>query len=193
MYRVLVVIWSNLHFPIRLDLLWIELLHRFQLDLSQVQIEGPTFSGREMENDWMSFNNFLFRFENCAAGMANDAEKLIFLKCYLSERLLLLINHLCQYKLSAGTLSVKEGIYRCQWYHWQDISTCHWFLPQRGMFLCGSWGFHQQDCFYLGGSGQLNWLRLFWGWFSGGSINGQNSFLEISERVEGLADSIIWN
>ena len=51
----------------------------FSVRLPQVQIEGPTFSGQEMENDRMSFYNFLSRFENCAAGMANDAEKLIFL------------------------------------------------------------------------------------------------------------------
>lgn len=42
----------------------------------------------------MSFRNLLSRFENCLAGLANDAERLKFLKCLLCDRPLLLINHL---------------------------------------------------------------------------------------------------
>ncbi|CAE1251573.1 adk [Acanthosepion pharaonis] len=60
----------------------------------QIQITGPTFSGLEMADDHMSFRNFLTRFENCVVGMANDSERLNFLKCSLSDRALRLINHL---------------------------------------------------------------------------------------------------
>ena len=60
----------------------------------QIQITGPTFGGSEMATDHMSFQNFLSRFENCVVGMANDAERLNFLKCSLTDRALRLINHL---------------------------------------------------------------------------------------------------
>ena len=57
----------------------------------QIQIPGPTFGGSEMATDHM---NFLSRFENWVVGMANDAERLNFLKCSLTDRALRLINHL---------------------------------------------------------------------------------------------------
>lgn len=60
----------------------------------QVQNTGPTFSVLEMDYNRMSFRNFLPCFENCLAGMDNNAKSLNFLKCSLSGRPLLLINHL---------------------------------------------------------------------------------------------------
>lgn len=60
---------------------------------TQVQIVGPTFNGLDMDKDHLSFRNFLSRFENCVAGMANVSEKLNLLKCSISYRPLLLINH----------------------------------------------------------------------------------------------------
>lgn len=66
----------------------------FVIKPSQIQITSPTFSGQEMHTDRMSFQNFLSRFENCVASMANDTERLNFLRCSLSGKTLLLINYL---------------------------------------------------------------------------------------------------
>ena len=77
----------------------------------QIQITGPTFSGREMTTDHMSFQNFLSRFENCVAGMANNAERLNFLKCSLTDEALRLIQHLsctdANYQRALTTLKKK--------------------------------------------------------------------------------------
>ena len=75
---------------------------------SIIQITGPTFDESDMETNLMSFRNFLSRFENFVAGMANDAERVNFLKCSLSGQPLWLINHLTisnrNYKLALSVL-----------------------------------------------------------------------------------------
>ena len=118
----------------------------------QIQITSPTFGGPEMATDHMSFQNFLSKFENCVVGMANDAERLNFFKCSLTDRALRLINHLSctntNYHralslLKKEYLNIDEIIGQI----FQDIG-----LPTKeGDFLLGIWRVHFQDCISLGG------------------------------------------
>lgn len=85
----------------------------------QIQITGPMVNGMEMDAGCMSFRKFLSRFEHYVASIANDTERLNFLKCRPSGRASLLINHLsiCNnigggpYLMKMKTLTIFFGIY----------------------------------------------------------------------------------
>lgn len=54
--------------------------------LPLIQNTGPVFSGLETHSDRMDFRRFLSRFVKCVGGLANDEERLNFVKCCLSGR-----------------------------------------------------------------------------------------------------------
>ena len=145
-----------------------------------------------MATDHMSFQNFLSRFENCVVGMANNAERVNFFKCSLTDRPLGLINHLSctntNYHralslLKKEYLNIDEIIDQI----FQDILD---YIPKKEISYSEFGEFISRTASLLEELGNTYSCDVSEDNSGGSSVNGQDLFSEISQGAKGGNDRV---